>query len=494
MTGKALNPATFQQPRLRLAMTITRSVPFVYFTLFILATGLPATAQVGFTEAETVTAKGFLQQNLGNTNAGMVIGLLDANGSRIISAGKLDNGTSQEVNGDTVFEIGSVTKTFTALLLLDMVERGEMKLDDPVVKYLPKSVTVPTHNGKEMTLLDLAAHTSGLPRDPNNLTPTRGLPENAFADYSAERLYEFLRGSTLDRDPGTRFEYSNVGMAILGHVIERKAGRNYESLVVERICGPLKMDSTRIILTPELKARLAIGHDRLGRPAPNWDFQVYAAAGGLRSTANDLLKYLSANLGLTHSSLAPLMENMHVIRNKGTATHGDAAIAWMNRGEGYQSGLNLLGHDGATGGYETFIGFDKKQCRGVVVLCNQQGGLSPETLGWLLLKGVRLDRSITNALLPSIDAVGVGVALDFDSKTRAVMITKVLPNSPASEAGLSAGLMIRRIDDASAAGKGLTECIGLIRGAAGTKVRLELVDPKQNTTNTVELTRRKIQK
>ena len=83
-----------------------------------------------------------------------------------------------------------------------MVERGEMKLDDPVAKYLPESITVPTHNGKEMTLLDLAAHTSGLPRDPNNLTPTRGLPENAFADYSAERLYGFLRGFTLSRDPG----------------------------------------------------------------------------------------------------------------------------------------------------------------------------------------------------------------------------------------------------------------------------------------------------
>ncbi len=374
-----------------------------------------------------------------------------------------------------------------------MVERGEMKLDNQVAKYLPESITVPTHNGKEMTLLDLAAHTSGLPRDPNNLTPTRGLPENAFADYSAERLYGFLRGFTLRRDPGAQFEYSNVGMALLGHVLSCKAGTNYESLVIERICRPLKMDSTRITLTPELKARLAIGHDRLGKPTPNWDFQVYDGAGGLRSTANDLLKYISANLGLVKSTLAPLMEKTHVIRNKGTATHGDTAMAWVNRGEGYQSGMELLGHAGATGGYETFIGFDKKQRRGVVVLCNQQGGLSPETIGWLLLKGVRLSREIAIGLSASTNAVGIGVALDFDAKMRTVRITKVIPDSPASESGLSPGLVVQRIDGVVTTDKSLTECVGRIRGNPGTKVRLELFDPKQNATNLVELTRRRIQ-
>ena len=126
------------------------------------------------------------------------------------------------------------------------------------------------------------------------------------------------------------------------------------------------------------------------------------------------------------------------------------------------------------------------------MLCNQQGGVSPETLGWLLLKGVRLNRAIANALWPATDTVGVGIALDLDAKTRGILITKVLPDAPASQAGLSAGLIIQKIDDVSTAGKGLTECVGLIRGAAGTKIRLELFDPKQNTTNAVELIRRKI--
>src|SRR5437667_2900301 len=418
-------------------MNISTTIRFVCFTILLLATQFLAAAQNGFTDAEAEAIQAFLRENFGNTNAGMVIGLVDERGSRVLAAGKLDNGTRQEVNGDTVFEIGSVTKTFTTLLIQDMVERDEVKLDDPVAKYLPESVKVPARDGTQITVLNLATHTAGFPRDPSNLTPGHGLPENAFADYTVEKLYAFLSSFTLDREPGSKFEYSNVGMALLGHILALKAGTNYETLVVERICRPLKMNSTRVTLTPELQARLARGHDQLGKPAPNWEFQVYDGAGGLRSTANDLLKYVSANIGLMPSSLTRLMEQTHVIRHKGTSTHGDTAMAWMNRGEGYQSGMKLLGHAGATGGYETFIGFDKEQRRGVVVLCNQQGGLSPETLGWLLLKGVRLSREIAIGLSASTNAVGIGVTLDFDAKTRKVRITKVIPNSPASESGLS---------------------------------------------------------
>src|SRR5438445_453549 len=205
------------------------------------------------------------------------------------------------------------------LQLQDLVERDEVKLDDPVAKYLPESVKVPARDGKQITLLNLAIHTAGLPRDPSNLTPTRGLPENAFADYNVQKLYAFLSSFALDREPGSKFEYSNVGMALLGHILALKTGTNYEALVVERICRPLKMNSTRITLTPELQASLARGHDKLGKPAPNWDFQVYDGAGGLRSTANDLLKYVSANIGLTPSSLTRLIEQTHVIRHKHTS-------------------------------------------------------------------------------------------------------------------------------------------------------------------------------
>jgi CubicO group peptidase (beta-lactamase class C family) len=239
-------------------------------------------AQNGFTDDATI--KPFLRDKFAGKNVGMVIGLVDEHGSGVFGAGKLDDGTEQEVTGDTVFEIGSITKTFTALLLQDMVERGEMKPDDPVSKYLPKSVRMPERGGNEITLLNLAAQDSGLPFNANNLS----IAEDPFADYTARKLYEFLAGYTLTNNPGAKFEYSNLGMGLLGHVMALKEGTNYESLVVDRICRPLHMNSTCITLTPEMKTRLARGHNASGKVVANWDFQVLAGCGALRSTANDL--------------------------------------------------------------------------------------------------------------------------------------------------------------------------------------------------------------
>src|SRR5437667_9762649 len=242
----------------------------------------------------------------------MVIGLADQRGNRVFGAGKLDNGTDRDVDGDTVFFIGSVSKTFTALLVQDAVERGEMKLVHPVAKYLPTSIKIPAHGGKEITLLDLATHAAGFPADPDNMTGAT--VKEQHATYAVEKMYAFLSGYTLSRDPGTEFEYSNVGMALLGHVIALKAGTNFESLVVNRICRPLHMDSTCIALAPELKARLAMGHDDSGKPSPPWKLQAYSPAGGIHSTVNNLLKYVSAHVRLAPSSLTPAMEKPHMIR------------------------------------------------------------------------------------------------------------------------------------------------------------------------------------
>ncbi len=304
-------------------------------------------------------------------NAGVVVGMVDEHGSRIVSYGKLDNGTEQEVNGDTLFEIGSDTKTFTALLLQDMVQRGNLNLDDPVEKYLPASVKLPARSGKRITLRQLGTHASGLPVIPDNLDPKSA--DNPYADYTVEKLYAFLSGYKLTRDPGAKHEYSNLGMGLLGHVIALKAGTNYESLVVDRICRPLKMDSTRITLTPELKCRFAVGHGLLGQVVPSWDVPILSGAGALRSTANDLLKYVSANLGLTRSALTPVMKKTY-----------ENGLAWFSNAE--QSGTRIISHGGGTGGSQSFVGFDVTRRRGVVVLFNGRRVIDVESLGMFLLK------------------------------------------------------------------------------------------------------------
>lgn len=245
------------------------AVRIIGFTMLLSAFSVRATAK-DFTDA----IHAFLEHRVDveKRDVGIVVGIVDEHGSRVVSYGRMDNGTDEQVNGDTLFDIASITKPFTGLLLQDMIERGEMKLDDPVAKYLPKSVKMPARNGKEITLFHLATHTSGLPHIAPNLDPKRA--DQLFADYTVEELNAFLSGYQLTRDPGTKFEYSSLGMGLLGHVIALKARTNYESLVVDRICRPLNMDSTRITLTPELKSRFATGHNQFGEAVPSWDRQT----------------------------------------------------------------------------------------------------------------------------------------------------------------------------------------------------------------------------
>jgi D-alanyl-D-alanine-carboxypeptidase/D-alanyl-D-alanine-endopeptidase len=188
-------------------------------------------------------------------SVGVVVGLLESTGRRLVSHGELERGDPRPLTGDTIFEIGSVTKVFTALLLMDMVERGEVALSDPVAMYLPAGITVPQRNGRQITLRDLATHRSGLPRLPSNFLPTDS--SNPYADYGVEQLYAFLSCYELPRDIDSQVEYSNLGFGLLGHALERRAGLDYESLVRARILDPLGMSSsTRIALTPEMKTRL----------------------------------------------------------------------------------------------------------------------------------------------------------------------------------------------------------------------------------------------
>lgn len=203
---------------------------------------------------------------------------------------------------------------------------------------------------------------------------------NGLADYTVEDLYAFLSTHTLIRDPGVEYEYSNLGVGLLGHLIALKVGTNYESLVVERICKPLGMESTRVTLTPESKVRTATGHDWFGTPVEDMVNPTLAGAGTIRSTANDMLKYLSANLGLTESPLTLLMQKTHETRLKIKSQDGaeNQGLAWVSAGD-------LVWHAGGTSGFATFAGFNKKQRRGIVVLSNSSAGRGVYSIVNLLL-------------------------------------------------------------------------------------------------------------
>src|SRR5688572_25471280 len=416
----------------------------IWISLFLLTPCPLVAAEDEYNQSLTA----FLHDNFDKHNAGMVVALVDEHGTKMFSAGKLDNGTDRRVDGDTVFEIGSVTKTFTSLLLLEMAEQGEVKADDPVVRYLPDSVKVPSRNGKEITLLHLAAQESGLPFNANNHTGEDW--RERFATYTVPKMYEYLSGHTLAQEPGEKFVYSNIGMGLLGHALSLRAGKDFETLVVERVCRPLNMGDTRVTLTPDQKARLARGHDEAGKPAANYERPAVAGAGALRSTANDLAKYVSAQVGLTPSALTPLMERTHATRHNAGRIGNDVidvqtAMPWVDGGVYHPPGSRLLGHGGGTEGYNSFVGFDLKKRRGVVVLTSQRA-IQSSALGWRILQRARLAGLDAKRMGPMREIVGIGTALGIDETSGTVQITAAVPNSPAAQAGLTAGLVVRSID------------------------------------------------
>jgi CubicO group peptidase (beta-lactamase class C family) len=314
-------------------------------------------------------------------SVGIVVGVIEPKGRRIVAYGALDQGNAQPLNGDTVFEIGSITKVFTSLLLADMVQRGEVALDDPVGKYLPAEVKVPQRNGRQITLQDLATHTSGLPEDPSNINPRD--PANPLADYSADRLYAFLSSYTLERDIGSRYEYSNLGAALLGQALARHAGMDYEALVEARISKPLGMSRTRLAVNEEMVPRLAVGHSYMLERLPNWDMTAFAPSGGLKSTASDLLALLSAALGLTDTPLNVAMAVMLNVRRPAGDPTRQTALGWdvLVLAPGYE----FIFKDGATGGYRSFIGWDRSTRTGVVVLTNAAATAGIADIGMHLL-------------------------------------------------------------------------------------------------------------
>src|SRR5580658_5394975 len=288
---------------------------------------------------------------------GIVAGVIDPNGRRAVAYGNLANCDPRTLDGDTIFEIGSITKVFTSLVLADMAHRKEVTLDDPAAKYLPENVKMPERNGKSITLLDLSTHRSGLPRLPGNFKPKDLL--NPYAEYTVNDLYRFLSGYTLPRDPGSEFEYSNLGGGLLGHLLACRAGTDYESLIGSRITQPLGMLNTGITLSSSMKQRMATGHNAVLAPVANWNFPALTGAGALRSSANDMLTLLEAFLGYQETPLTPAMKTMlDVRRPAGPAKIG---LAWFLLGES-------AWHGGGTEGFRSFAGYDPKARTGVVVL------------------------------------------------------------------------------------------------------------------------------
>jgi CubicO group peptidase (beta-lactamase class C family) len=274
------------------------------------------------------------------------------------------------VDADTRFELGSVTKTFTALLLADAVARGEVRLDDPLAAFLPPGAR--PRGAPPITLLHLATHTSGLPRLPRGSLRT-SLPawySNPYAGYDEERLFDTLGRTGVRTRPGTRVSYSNLAVGLLGHALARAAGLPYPDLVVRRLGVPLGL----VMTTCDPNAPQVTGYLR-GRPRPSWDMPALPAAGALRSTAADLTRCLAAYLdpaGVESPSLATALRE---VRRPRLVTPGGGdrlGLVWNVR---ERPGHELVFHGGSTRGFTAFVGFSPQAGVALAALVNTAAGV-----------------------------------------------------------------------------------------------------------------------
>ena len=328
------------------------------------AIGFPSDAEIRKILAERVGD----QEN----SVGIIVGVIEPQGRRIVSYGHRSERDPRPLDGDTVFEIGSVTKVFTALLLADMMQKGEVALADPAAKYLPAGIKVPERNGHWITLEDLATHTSGLPFMPEK-TPASN--DSATAKYSAADLKQYVAGYKLTRDIGSKWDYSNIGYWVLSEALASRAGMDYESLLRARVIVPLKLANTDFALSPKMTANLAAGHDAALQPSPVLSnlamYSLMPAAGGLYSTVNDLLTFLSVAMSYERSPLGSAMEAT-VSTRRPTQSGNEQALGWTVIGK---DDAQLIFRDGGTFGYASSMAWDPWKRSGVVVLSNQVGSV-----------------------------------------------------------------------------------------------------------------------
>jgi len=316
-------------------------------------------------------------------HVGVAVGVWWQGEAWTFGRGQIGPDRSTPPNPATIFEIGSITKLFTATVLADMAEEGLVALDDPVQRYLPEAVVLPTR-GRPITLADLAAQTSGLPRLPKGLfRQSLRRRQNPYVHFTVADLESAIAGATLKGEPGAKPRYSNFGFGLLGHVLALRAGQSYEHLARERICDPLALADTGISIPAHALSRFADGHNRRGHHVPHWDLPALAGAGALRSTVADLLRFLELQLAEPATRLGRAAQTTHLPRvRRGRLTQGLGWVAWPLRGDSRQ----VFWHNGGTGGFRSFTGFVKESGTGVIVLSNCSR--SVDAIGFRILDAI----------------------------------------------------------------------------------------------------------
>ena len=369
-------------------------VRFGMVVLFVTSFGLSVGMHSPIVEAAEVSGdqstqeiRSIVEQFIGEKTkkegVGATVVILSEEQEGIFGFGTTQLKRGQLPDGDTVYEIGSISKVFTGIALADAIEKGEVELKQAIETIIPESASISAiQDGTVITLEHLTTHTSGLPPLPSNLLSSRSREQkrkggDPYRHYSVENLYESFSTADLATEPGTRSEYSNYGVGILGHALARNAQTSYEDLVISRICTPLGMGDTGIALSDDQIARFAQGHKsgktiakrKINRKVSSWELpEAIAGAGAIRSTGNDMKLFLAANMGRLSSELDSAIKTSH--QELFSIGKGAGVGMGWHRVPREDIGKVLVWHNGQTGGYNSFIGFTDDMKHGVVILSN----------------------------------------------------------------------------------------------------------------------------
>ncbi|MCX7359733.1 MAG: serine hydrolase [Alphaproteobacteria bacterium] len=349
---------------------------------FALAASVCACGQARAQEAVAGSRQDIAELLAGRIDAqhrgtGGLVSVVQARDAWTVRHGTVSRESASGVSLDTPFQIASLTKIFTALLLSDAAMRGEVALDDSLAAYL--DVSVPSFEGRAIVLADLATHASGLPlRPPSRVDRSR---DNPYAGYSDADLRADIAATTLSRAPGSAFEYSNYGFALLGAALSARLGKPYETILRERILTPLRMRATSLTPSTATRARLIQGYDMEFVPANVWDFGALAPAGGLFSTARDLRKFLALWTEPFNTPLAQAARDMFTTRRSGPDAQTQMALGWRVI---ERNGRTLGWSNGSGGGVRAYMAV-APGAEGVIAYANMQTGIGVDDIGLRVL-------------------------------------------------------------------------------------------------------------
>jgi CubicO group peptidase (beta-lactamase class C family) len=350
--------------------------------LFALACALPVATASAASRLPSARATAHVVGKLTESGRvhGLVVGYVSPAGRAVYGFGRVgEDKRSKAPDGHTLFEIGSITKTFTGQMLAQAVMEGRLRATDPIRLYLPQALITKDSPLYWVSLLDLATHTSGLPEAPSNL-PSKD-PRNPLAGYSTALLLDYLKTAKTISPVGRDFYYSNTAAGLTGLILANLWDTDYETLVKTRLCAPLHMPDTTISLSPDQAARMTHGHDEGGNVVPNWEVTGLEGAGAFRSSAEDLLTYGAANMGILPSPLLPAMKLAQLPRKHVSSIPTlYIGLFWniMNF-----NGKEFVLHAGRSGGYFALVLLSPEDGTGVVLLSDTEGDFTDQA--WKLL-------------------------------------------------------------------------------------------------------------